>query len=238
MGAKAVSVCFADFNSEETITTPPSMPSLGSVSRWMVGTCPRSTPSGSVPDTGRWIVVGLWTDVDDAVASLDLIDEIAPWLNDATTQWRMAGVPIRTTGTSNHTADGSVATPWDLSSEPLGDGPVLSWTTAGYSHPDDFRSARAQLFLSNAAQLRLHVVPKAPGLLGYRSLVPFPGTLSDGINITLWSSLSAMTEYAYSPGEHRKYMDQHHLSPTGWFDRSSFTRFKPLRMEGTLTAWP
>lgn len=181
--------------------------------------------------------MGLWTDPAAAALFVAENDEPFSWMRGAS-QWRVLATPIRAVGLSNHAPDGGLSQPWTVEEAVDSDGPILSMTTAGYASADEGNSPRRQQFAATNVHLAEEVVAKSKGFLLYRPVFPFPLGSFDGANVTLWKNLESLNSYAYSPGEHRTSLDDHRASPNGWFDRSSFTRFKIRDERGKLPNWP
>lgn len=236
-GAKAISIHLADFTGAKGHDDIQARPEASGPRRWLFGRKATLAASGFEFDDRCWSAFGLWEDLDAAVAATADPGTLIPWLAPARCQWHAVAVPIRVLGTSNHTFDGSVGTPcWEVSPEDGDDGPVLSMTTAAFDDPNA-DLARLGRFLSGQFHLTDDVVRDAPGNLGHRDVVAFPFRSFDGCNLTLWRDLESMQAFAYRAGDHRAYVDSHRGTPEGWFDRSSFTRFRPVRAWGDLEPW-
>ncbi|MEZ5265656.1 MAG: hypothetical protein R2755_28605 [Acidimicrobiales bacterium] len=232
-GAKAITIHLADFTTPRPPRRPPPLGGAGA-RRWLIGRKATLAVGAFEFDDRCWSAFGLWEDLDDAVVATASPGELVPWMAGAERQWHAVAVPVRVLGTSNHTFDGTAGTPcWEVSPDEDGDGPVISMTTAAFDDPNA-DPARLGRFVTGQFHLTDDVVRDAPGNLGHRDVVAFPFRSFDGCNLTLWRDLEAMQGFAYRAGEHRSYVDSHRSTPAGWFDRSSFTRFRPVRAWETL----
>jgi hypothetical protein len=179
----------------------------------------------------RFLVLALHADEAAANWSLDNRSAVAPCFEDAIEVWGAVLEPFRHLGECNY-LDAATPGPLFATTESTVDPaePIVIVTTVGWIPGDSLDMNRVQEFGSGALGVRASMTG-IEGLHSQQSFF-FPGGLKhDPVTVTLWRNSAAARAFAYGPGVHRDQMLR--LRQKNLADRTSFTRFRMLRAEGT-----
>lgn len=138
-------------------------------------------------------------------------------------QWHVAAEVVSHRGETNWSRD-----LWEGTGGEPG-APLIVMTTAGYVIDESFDFNRANDFVTRVA----HTEDDFAGLPSNSLTEVFygqPGGL-DGITLSVWTGARSMVSAAYRSGFHAENLALHREHPM--FDRSSFTRARPLSATGT-----
>lgn len=107
--------------------------------------------------------------------------------------------------------------------------PLIVMTTAGYVVDESFDFDRANDFVTRTR----HTQGEFAGLASNSLAEVFYGQPAgpDGITLSVWTGARAMVSAAYRSGVHAENLALHREQPM--FDRSSFTRARPIFSAGT-----
>ena len=192
-----------------------------------------SGAAGAAPDSHEahvFALLGLHPTLEATQRFIEAADSIAPWMNDADEIWTAVLQPFRHTGEANLLDRGSEGPLFEaLATPPPANEPIVVVTSAGWRRTElDFK--RIQLFSRGVYEVRT-AMTGITGLNSQQSFT-FPGGLEyDPITVSIWQDIDAMKSWAYMPGVHFKYLEQHRKHAMA--DRSSFTRYRILQSSGT-----
>jgi hypothetical protein len=189
-----------------------------------------ATESGS-QQAYRFLVLSLHADEAAANWSLDNRSAVAPFFEDAVEVFGAVLKPFRHLGECNYldpATPGPMFTMAESAVDPAE--PIAIVTTVGWTLGEGFDMNRVADFGVGALGVRASMTGME-GLHSQQSFF-FPGLLKhDPITVTLWRNSAAARAFAYGPGLHRDQMQR--LRQKNLADRTSFTRFRILRSEGT-----
>ncbi len=164
-----------------------------------------------------------------ARAALDAWRDHAPWMAEGRESWGAVLQPFRFFGEANH-LDPSGLLYAGFADAPPADEPIVVITTAGWNVGPALDMERVRAFAQGVLGVRASMTG-VDGLHAQQSFF-FPGVFAhDPATFTMWRDFDAMRGFAYGPGSHRLQLDRHRAAPLS--DRTSFTRFRLLRSEGT-----
>lgn len=177
------------------------------------------------------LFIGLHGDERSAHRILDDRQNVAPRLDEAAEVWAAVLQPFRHTGAANfldRTTPGELFDP--LGPQPASTEPIVIVTSAGWTVTDGFDMSRVRDFSTGVMGVRMSM-SGTPGLLSQQSFF-FPGVLEyDPITVTIWRDTASARAFAYGPGVHKSQMQRQ--KEQGLADRTSFTRCRILRAEGS-----
>jgi heme-degrading monooxygenase HmoA len=213
------------------ITTPDQLDLSGepeSALSWRIGPCGRAGPGVLRLPSNLWCAVGLYRERAEAEAAVNAKAEFMPFLDQVEESWHQVLLPVRHRGECNYLDAENPGELFEVAESDPG-GVVMVFTTAGFVMGPNLDMARVVDF-------RRHVdivddfMTEAEGCLANRACKPYR-TAEDGLTFSVWRDDEAMLNAAYRAGSHKEQMERH--KATGMFDRSSFTRFRILRSEGS-----
>ncbi len=164
---------------------------------------------------------------------IDSRKELLPWFAGARESWAGILQPFRQRGVSNHPDRAQPGLPFAesaLVAPPPEGTPLAVVTTTGWTVTPELDLNRVREFSTGVMAVRMAMTGN-PALHSQQSFF-FPRALEyDPSTVTFWSSLKAMTDFAYGPGIHSHQMGKQadqHLA-----DRISSCRCLFVRSEGT-----
>ena len=182
------------------------------------------------PAASVWGGVALYRDRADALAALDDPSSAIPSLASASEAWHVALVPFKHRGEVNWLRRDHLGEMFESADDPVGEGPLIVLTTAGYVNDENFDLERVRDFDLNVERVRDWMEKTADGLVMqhvFESLDPDV----DGPTFSVWRDDESLHDFAYRAGVHREQVDRFRAEHTA--DRVSFTRFRPIRSVGT-----
>ncbi|MDH5759733.1 MAG: hypothetical protein OEZ65_09115 [Gemmatimonadota bacterium] len=229
--ASHVSLQLARFDGLRRVE-PIAEPVLGDALFHGIGADARA--SGGVPESREafnFVVLGLHDSADAAQRFLTSSPGLVPWLGDAVERWNAILEPFRHHGTANHLNPDEPGPLFDtFVPPPAPDEPIVVMTSVGYRLGPGFDPARADAFSEGVMAVRASMTAVS-GLHSQQSF-SFSGNREvDGVTVTTWASFDAMRAWAYGMGTHRILLDRHRGE--GMADRTSFTRLRIVRSDGT-----
>ena len=198
-----------------------------SCAAWKIGPDGQAAADGSRKPSDIWCAIGFYRDLAAAEAAMDDAKHFLPFLDDAEEYWQVLLRPVSHKGECNH-LDASCAGPMFETAGDSG-GPMVVMTTAGFDLGSGFDLRRVVAFRQSVDDLR-DVVAGSEGCIAHQVFAPHTRG-DDGVTMSIWKDKDSMTAFAYRAGAHRDRIDQHKASAV--MDRSSFTRFRPVRSGGT-----
>jgi hypothetical protein len=183
-----------------------------------------------------FLIIGLHVDATSAHRELDERHELAPWLAEAAEVWSAVLQPFRHTGAANYLDRALPGTLFEsLGPQPAACAPIVVVTSAGWTVGENFDMNRVREFSTGVMGVRMSMSGVA-GLLSQQSFF-FPRVLEhDPITVTLWKDTASARAFAYGPGVHKVQMQRQ--NDQGLADRTSFTRCRVVRAEGTWHGLP
>ncbi len=217
-------VRFPDIETPDTLDL--SGRPIGAAS-WNIGPDGPVGPDGNRQPSPMWGGIALFHEREDADRAFDDPAAFLPCLDGAIEHWHALLLPIAHRGTCNHL---DVETP-GLMIQPAKDdpgGPLFVMTTAGFDRGPDFDVQRVIDFRHSVDRVRetIHAIGGNVARQIFNPHLP----RWDGIIMTIWSDEAALSTYAYKRGAHRAEVERYKSEGTA--DRTSFTRFRPLRSKG------
>ncbi len=182
------------------------------------------------PDAEVWGGMGFYRDRADAEAVLDDPTSAVPSLDSAVESWHALLSPFNHRGEVNWLGHDNLGEAFEPADDPTGEGPLVVATSAGYVIDENLDLARVADFLHNVHRVRDWMDETADGLIMQHAFNP-PEVDEDGLTLTVWRDDVAMRDFAYRDGTHREQLDRYRSEHTA--DRTSFTRFRPVRTVGT-----
>ena len=182
-------------------------------------------PTGISP---VWCIVGLYRDRAFADTVLDMGAMTFASFGKAIESWHCIARPIAHRGELNWLDRKQPGLVFDVNTVDPG-GPMLVMTTAGFDLGPNTDMDRIRDWFANVVLAR-DSVDTMPGLMLRQIFGPIVPE-DDGVTLTLWKNDSAMLRFAYQSVLHRKLVDRYKAEHTA--DRTSFTRFRPVRSSGT-----
>ena len=178
-----------------------------------------------------FLVLGLHADERSAHRAIDERPGLVPWLSEAAEVWGAVLQPFRHTGAANYLDRQSPGALFDSAGQQPGAAePIVVVTSAGWTMGEGFDMNRVREFSTGVIGVRA-AMSGIPGLLSQQSFF-FPRVFEhDAITVTLWRDTAAARAFAYGPGVHKAQMQRQ--KEQGLADRTSFTRCRVLRSEGT-----
>ena len=176
---------------------------------------------------------GYHTDAASAHALLDDRRALLPWFVGARETWAGVLQPFRNKGVSNHVNranPGELFPAGSLTPPPPDHTPIVVVTTTGWTVTPGLDMARVRDFSTGVLAVRVAMTGN-PALRSQQSFFFPRGLEYDPSTITFWTSLKAMTDFAYGPGIHSHQMGKQQAEHLA--DRISSTRYTILRSEGT-----
>ena len=179
----------------------------------------------------RFLLLGIHEDEDSAHHFLDLATHISPWVGEATERWATVLQPFHHKGEANYLTPSQPAKLFEeLCESPGINTPIVVLTTSGWITGESLDMNRVKEFSEGVLGVRASMTG-IDGLHSQQSFF-FPGVLTyDPITVTIWRDSVSVGKFAYGAGAHKMQMDKqkvHNLA-----DRTSFTRCRILRSEGT-----
>jgi hypothetical protein len=183
-----------------------------------------------------FLIIGLHADETSAHRALDDRRELAPWFEDAAEIWSAVLQPFRHTGVANYLDRALPGALFEsLGPQPAAGAPIVVVTSAGWTVGENFDMNRVREFSTGVMGVRASMSGVA-GLLSQQSFF-FPRVLEhDPITVTLWRDTASARAFAYGPGVHKEQMQRQ--NDQGLADRTSFTRCRVVRGEGTWHGRP
>jgi hypothetical protein len=178
-----------------------------------------------------FLIIGLHTEQSSAHRALDDRQQQAPWLDEAVEVWSAVLQPFRHTGSANYVDRASPGALFEtVGPQPASSEPIVVVTSAGWTVGENFDMSRVRDFSTGVMGVRMSM-SGIPGLLSQQSFF-FPRVLEyDPLTVTLWRDTAAARAFAYGPGVHKVQMQRQ--NDQGLADRTSFTRCRIVRSEGT-----
>jgi hypothetical protein len=176
----------------------------------------------------KFVLLGIHEDEKSANDFIENKEAISPWLKEAKETWCAVLQPFHHKGEANYLNKETPGKMFDVLAESPGTNvPVVVITTAGWATPD---MNRVKEFGDGAAGVRISMTA-VDGLHSQQSFF-FPGLISlDPMTITLWRDAVSVGKFAYGQHTHRMQLEKQKAQNVA--DRTSFTRCKILRCEGT-----
>jgi len=182
-----------------------------------------------------FLILGLHATESSAHRALDRRRQQAQWLEEASEVWSGVLQPFRHTGSANYlnALPGPLFDP--LGPQPTSGAPIVVVTTAGWTVCENLDMNRVREFSTGVMGVRMSMSGVA-GLLSQQSFI-FPRVLEyDPLTVTLWKDTASVSAFAYKPGVHKTQMQRHKNENLA--DRTSFTRCRIIRAEGTWHGSP
>jgi hypothetical protein len=156
---------------------------------------------------------------------------VVPWFEDATEIWAGVLKPFRHFGECNYLDQAAPGPLFALpESQPNPSEPIAIVTTSGWTVCEGLDMNRVREFSNGVLGVRASMSGVA-GLHSQQSFF-FPGVLQyDPLTVTLWRDAASARAFAYGPGVHKAQMLRQRAQNLA--DRTSFTRCRILRGEGT-----
>ncbi len=199
---------------------------------WLLGRDSALDATGylRVPASEVWGAMGLFRNRADAEAVLDEPGSALPALASAREAWHCVLAPFNHRGDVNWLERDPVGPAFEPADDPARRGPLVVVTSAGYVIDANIDLDRVRDFVAHTERVRLSMNDTAEGLL-VQHVFSHPDVSVDGMTFTVWRNDAAMVDFAYRPGVHREQLDRYRAEHTA--DRTSFTRFRPVRSLGT-----
>src|SRR5688572_8645299 len=178
-----------------------------------------------------FLIIGLHADDTSAHRALDGRRKLVPWLEEAAEVWSAVLQPFRHTGVANYLDRALPGALFEsVGPQPAPGAPIVVVTSAGWTVGENFDMNRVREFSTGVMGVRAAMSGIA-GLLSQQSFF-FPRVLEhDPITVTLWKDTASARAFAYGPGVHKVQMQRQ--NDQGLADRTSFTRCRIVRSEGT-----
>jgi hypothetical protein len=194
----------------------------------------RYTAAATVPalqQAFKFLLLGIHEDEVSANHFIDHNKEIAPWLNDCNEIWTAILQPFHHKGEANYLNTENPGKLFKaLADSPGTNTPIVVLTTAGWTTGDGLDMNRVKEFSDGVLGVRASMTA-IDGLHSQQSFF-FPCVLAyDPITVTLWRDATAVGKFAYGAGTHQMQMEKQ--KEQGLADRTSFTRCRIIRSEGT-----
>ena len=176
-------------------------------------------------------MLALHADEASAHSAIEDRSTIAPWLAEAVEVWSAVLRPFRHMGECNYLDPASPGPLFaSLAAQPDPAEPIAIITTAGWTVGEKLDMARVREFSNGVLGVRASMTG-VDGLHSQQSFF-FPGILQhDPVTVTLWRDSASARAFAYGPGVHKAQMQRQREQNLA--DRTSFTRCRILRGEGT-----
>src|SRR3982751_6622275 len=178
-----------------------------------------------------FLTLGLHADETSAQRAFDSRKETAPWLSEAAEVWSAVLQPFRHLGDASYLDRNSPGPLFGaLGPAPDSASPIVVVTSSGWTMGEGFDMSRVREFSNGVLGVRASMSGIA-GLLSQQSFF-FPRVLEhDPITVTVWQDLASVRAFAYGPGVHKTQIQRQ--KDQGLADRTSFTRCRVVRCEGT-----
>ena len=183
-----------------------------------------------------FLVLGLHGNEGSAQRALDDRHELLPWTEEAAEVWSAVLQPFRHTGAANYLDRALPGSLFEsLGPPPAAGAPIVVVTSAGWTVGENFDMNRVRDFSTGVMGVRMSMSGVA-GLLSQQSFF-FPRVLEyDPVTVTIWRDTASARAFAYGPGVHKVQMQRQ--NDQGLADRTSFTRCRLVRSEGTWHGMP
>jgi hypothetical protein len=179
----------------------------------------------------RFLMLALHANESSAQRAVDHRYAVVPWFEEAVEVWAAVLKPFRHLGECNY-LDQAAPGPLFASSDspPESSEPIAIVTTSGWTVCESLDMNRVREFSNGVLGVRASMTG-IEGLHSQQSFF-FPGVLQyDPLTVTLWRDAASARAFAYGPGVHKTQMLRHREQNLA--DRTSFTRCRILRAEGT-----
>ena len=176
-----------------------------------------------------WGGIGLYREPDDAQDAFDDPSAFIPCLGSAVEAWHLELSPFDHRGDVNWLGTDQIGEVFDPVDDPSGSGRLVVVTSAGYVIDENIDLDRVLDFATNVNRVRSWM-DGADGLLVQHAFSS-PDIYQDAMTFRVWRDSTGMRDFGYREGVHRTQMDRYRSEHTA--DRTSFTRFRPLRTCGT-----
>ena len=186
-------------------------------------------PLDVLPKGRVWGGMRFYRDRADAEALMDDPGAFVPGFDLASESWHVLLAPFNHRGSVNwlHQDPGEAFEPAE---DPVGEGPLIIATSAGYVVDENIDLDRVDDFILNVGRVRTWM-NAADGLVMQHAFASLGREeFTDGMTFTVWRDDDAMKSFAYQDGIHREQLDRYRTEHTA--DRTSFTRFRPVRSVG------
>lgn len=179
----------------------------------------------------KFLLLGIHEDEASAHHFIDHNKQMAPWLNDCNEIWTAVLQPFHHKGEANYLNTENPGKLFEvLADSPGSNTPIVVLTTSGWITGDHLDMNRVKEFSEGVLGVRASMTA-INGLHSQQSFF-FPGVLTyDPITVTIWRDAAAVGKFAYGPGTHLMQMEKQKAQ--GLADRTSFTRCRIIRSEGT-----
>jgi hypothetical protein len=179
----------------------------------------------------RFLLLGIHEDEASAYHFLDHAIELSPWLSEATERWAAILQPFHHKGEANYLEPSQPGKLFETLCESPGlNTPIVVLTTSGWIVGDTLDMNRVKEFSEGVLGVRASMTG-VDGLHSQQSFF-FPGVLTyDPITVALWRDAVAVGKFAYGAGAHKMQLEKQKAQNLA--DRTSFTRCKIIRSEGT-----
>jgi hypothetical protein len=239
--ASHVSIFMARFDEMRISGDLPPDDSPGTLFRQIAADTRAAATEPASRQAYRFLMLGLHTDEAAANRLVDHRDAVVPWFAEAAEVWAAVLRPYRHVGQCNY-LDQSTPGPLFAALESASDpsGPIAIVTTSGWRLGNTLDMTRVHQFSNGVLAVRASMTG-IEGLHSQQSFF-FPGVLQhDPLTVTLWRDSASARAFAYGPGVHKAQMLRQREQNLA--DRTSFTRCRILRAEGTWhgrnpLAWP
>ena len=175
-----------------------------------------------------WVGIGYYPGRAAAKTVFDEPESVVPGLCDAVEAWHALLAPFQHRGEFRFCERGRNAELNTAAGDLDPDGPLLVITSTGYVMDRELDSSRPEALLQGLVEVRQSMAT-TDGLILQHS-ADNPDAELDGMTFSIWRDDRAMQAFAYGPGRHRGQLDRHR--DQSMFDRSAFTRLRPVRSRG------
>lgn len=187
-----------------------------------------NTSTEQVKQALVWGGVGYYPGRVAAESVFDDPADVVPALGDAVEAWHALLVPIQHRGEFRFCERGRNDELNTAAGDPNPGGPLIVITSTGYVTDASLDIRRVEALLTGVAEVRQGMAG-TDGMIAQHSM-DNPNDELDGITFSIGKGERAMQAFAYSPGRHRGQLDRH--GEQSMFDRSAFTRLRPVRSAG------
>lgn len=179
----------------------------------------------------KFLILGFHENESSANYFIDNNKTIFPWLDESNEIWRAVLQPYHHKGEANYLDPKNPAKLFDeLVKSPGSNAPVVVLTTAGFVTGESLDMNRVMKFSEGTGAVRVSMTA-LDGLHSQQSFV-FPGVLTnDFMSVTLWRDSASVGKFAYGSSIHKMLIEKQHTQNMA--DRTSFTRCKIIRSDGT-----